>query len=103
MAADRTFVTELATGLGMSGDDDLASIIARRPTVMANPEWTTGNDSHSYGTRAPTPPTLTPASTTAVPSFFTAADALNGRLGFTTETNVPVTWRGQAAVATTSA
>lgn len=36
MASERTFVTELATGLGMVGDDDLASVIARRPTELAN-------------------------------------------------------------------
>lgn len=36
MASNRTFVTELATGLGMVGDDDLASLIARRSTVLTN-------------------------------------------------------------------
>lgn len=36
MPSDRTFVTELATGLGMVGDDDPASVICRRPAVLAN-------------------------------------------------------------------
>ena len=36
MASDRTFVTELATGLGILGDEDLDSVLRRRPSVMAN-------------------------------------------------------------------
>ena len=36
MPSDRTFVTELTTGLGMVGDDDLASVIDRRPGVLTN-------------------------------------------------------------------
>ena len=36
MPSERTFVTEIATGLGMVGDDDLGSVIARRPPEMAN-------------------------------------------------------------------
>lgn len=36
MASDRTFVTELATGLGTLGDEDLDGVIRRRPPVMAN-------------------------------------------------------------------
>ena len=36
MAADRTFVTELATGLGMLGADDVAGTIEARPPALAN-------------------------------------------------------------------
>ena len=36
MPAERTFVTEIATGLGMVGDNDLASVIARRPAELSN-------------------------------------------------------------------
>lgn len=42
MPSERTFVTEIATGLGMFGDDDLASVIARQPAEFANlttPNW----------------------------------------------------------------
>jgi hypothetical protein len=36
MPSDRTFVTELATGLGMFGDDDPDSVLARRPQEFVN-------------------------------------------------------------------
>jgi len=36
MPSDRTFVTELATGLGMVGGEDLAAVIAQRPRVLVN-------------------------------------------------------------------
>lgn len=36
MPSDRTFVTELATGLGALGDEELASVLASRPGVFAN-------------------------------------------------------------------
>jgi hypothetical protein len=36
MPPERTFVTEIATGLGMIGDNDLASVIERRPAEMSN-------------------------------------------------------------------
>lgn len=36
MPSERTFITEVATGLGMLGDDDVASVIARRPAELAN-------------------------------------------------------------------
>src|ERR1700728_3780357 len=36
MASDRTFVTEVATGLGMLGDDDVDTVIARRPSTFAS-------------------------------------------------------------------
>jgi hypothetical protein len=42
VSADRTFVTELATGLGMAGGADVASTIAARPVVLADlgvDEW----------------------------------------------------------------
>jgi len=36
LASDRTFVTELSTGLGMLGTDDVGATIAARPTTVAN-------------------------------------------------------------------
>ena len=36
MASDRTFVTELATALGMVGDDSLSSVLGSRPPSLAN-------------------------------------------------------------------
>jgi hypothetical protein len=42
MPSERTFVTELATGLGMCGLGDVETTLARRPSEMANltiPEW----------------------------------------------------------------
>src|SRR3984957_1197382 len=36
MASERTFVTELATGLGMLGDADLDAVLARRPSEFVN-------------------------------------------------------------------
>jgi hypothetical protein len=36
MPSDRTFVTELATALGMIGGDELSTVIARRPPVLVN-------------------------------------------------------------------
>jgi hypothetical protein len=36
MPSERTFITEVATGLGMLGVADLASVIARRPDEMSN-------------------------------------------------------------------
>ena len=36
MPSDRTMVTELATGLGMIGDDDIAALVRTRPGVFAN-------------------------------------------------------------------
>lgn len=36
MPSERTFVTEVATGLGMVGDDDLPCVIARRPGELVN-------------------------------------------------------------------
>ena len=36
MPSERTFVTELATGLGMLGDNDLDSVLARRPAEFVN-------------------------------------------------------------------
>lgn len=36
MPSDRTFVTELATGLGTLGEEGLASVLASRPRVLTN-------------------------------------------------------------------
>jgi hypothetical protein len=42
MASDRTFVTEVATGLGMLGEGDLGTVLAQRPPACASlgpAEW----------------------------------------------------------------
>ena len=52
MAADRTFVTELATALGMLGGDDVDATIAARPAAMANlgpTEWDRLERLHAEG------------------------------------------------------
>jgi len=55
MPSDRTFVTELATGLGMFGDDDLDTVITRRPAefvTLSAQHWDHLSDlwsSHLYG------------------------------------------------------
>jgi hypothetical protein len=36
MPSERTFVTELATGLGMLGDDDVETVLDRRPAEFVN-------------------------------------------------------------------
>ncbi len=36
MPSERTFVTELATGLGMLGDDDVVTVLGRRPAEFVN-------------------------------------------------------------------
>lgn len=78
MPTDRTFVTELATGLGMAGEDDLASVIAQRPlalTNLAEGDWerlTALWRSGSYETDFV-------AGFLNGRAFLDAADALNGR------------------------
>jgi hypothetical protein len=78
MASERTFVTEVATGLGMLGGDDLASVIARRPAELANLTtsnwellarlWQSGRFETDFG-----------AGFLNGRAFLAAADALNGR------------------------
>ena len=36
MPSDRTMVTDVATGLGMIGDDDIAGLVRRRPRAFVN-------------------------------------------------------------------
>lgn len=84
MASDRTFVTELATGLGMLGDADIRSVVSRRPPQIANLDaagwdalaelWENGDYEQEFlsgfaNGRA----------------FFLAADALRGRRPRTVE------------------
>lgn len=78
MPSERTFVTEIATGLGMVEDDDLSSVIARRPPQMSN--FTAANwdqltalwDSGAYDTEFT-------AGFLNGHAFLAAPDALNGR------------------------
>ena len=85
MSADRTFVTELATGLGMVGRPDpdervaLAATIAARPTAMANMtdlEWGRLDDLFASGDLAAD----FAAGFANGRAFLQAEDALNGRL-----------------------
>lgn len=78
MASERTFVTEVATGLGMVGDDDLASVIARRPVEVVN--LTTQNWEHLASLwESGRFETDFVAGFLNGRAFLTAADALNGR------------------------
>ena len=78
MPSDRTFVTELATGLGMVGDEELPSVIGRRPAVFSNlaaGDWERLTElwrSNTYNTDFL-------AGFQNGRAFFTAADALRGR------------------------
>jgi hypothetical protein len=79
MPSERTFVTEIATGLGMVGDDDLASVIARRPPEMSNlssSDWDQLAALWSSGAYA----TELTAGFLNGQAFLAAPDALNGRL-----------------------
>lgn len=79
MPSERTFVTEIATGLGMVGDDDLASVIASRPPEMSNLSaanwdqltalWGSGAYAAEFN-----------AGFLNGQAFLAAPDALNGRL-----------------------
>ena len=78
MPSERTFVTELATGLGMLGDDDLDTVVSRRSPAFVglSPEdwerladlWT----HHHYGAEFV-------AGFLNGKAFLAAPDALNGR------------------------
>lgn len=78
MPSDRTFVTEIATGLGMVGDSDLASVIVRRPPEMSNLTAANWDDltalwrSGAYGTEFN-------AGFANGQAFLAAPDGLNGR------------------------
>jgi hypothetical protein len=78
MPAERTHVTEITTGLGMVGDDDLASLIGRRPPEMSNLTSTNWDqltalwDSGTYETDFT-------AGFLNGQAFLAAPDALNGR------------------------
>lgn len=78
MPSEKTFVTELATGLGMLGDDDLDTVIARRPAEFVNlcaADWDRLADlwaRHQYGTEFV-------GGFLNGRAFLDAPDALNGR------------------------
>ena len=78
MPSERTVVTELATGLGMLGQDDLAAVIASRPGTLSNlttANWnqpTTLWDSDAYQVEFAT-------GFLNGKAFLAAPDALNGR------------------------
>lgn len=79
MPSERTFVTEIATGLGMVGNGDLASVIAGRPPEMSNltaENWDQLAALWSSGTYA----TEFTAGFLNGRAFLAAPDALNGRL-----------------------
>lgn len=78
MPSERTFVTEIATGLGMVGDDDVGSVITRRPPEMSNltaGNWDQLTELWSSGGYA----SEFTAGFLNGQAFLTAADALNGR------------------------
>lgn len=78
MASERTFITEVATGLGMLGDDDIASVIARRPPALTNltaADWEQLATLWLSGTYA----TEFRAGFLNGRAFLVAADGLNGR------------------------
>jgi hypothetical protein len=78
MPSERTFVTELATGLGMLGDDDLDTVVSRRPSAFVS--LTAGDwdrlaglwARHQYGAEFV-------AGFLNGHAFLAAPDALNGR------------------------
>ncbi len=78
MPSERTFVTELATGLGMLGEDDVVTVLERRPAEFVNlneRDWERLQDlwdSGQYG-REFLEGFLNGR------AFFCAPDALNGR------------------------
>ena len=78
MPSDRTFVTELATGLGMFGDDDLDIVMVRRPSAfvsLSSGDWDRLSDlwsGHQYGAEFV-------GGFLNGRAFLAAADALNGR------------------------
>ncbi|HXR54590.1 MAG TPA: hypothetical protein VN793_06035, partial [Acidimicrobiales bacterium] len=79
MASERTFVTELATGLGMLGDDDLDTVVSRRPPAfvgLSREDWERLADlwiHHHYGAEFV-------AGFLNGKAFLAAPDALNGRV-----------------------
>lgn len=78
MPSERTFVTELATALGMVGDDDLATVILRRPAALSNlttADWDQLTALWSSGTYE----TGFAAGFLNGQAFLAAPDALNGR------------------------
>jgi hypothetical protein len=78
MPSERTFVTELATGLGMLGDADLDTVVGRRPAEFVNltvDDWDRLGDlwaGHQYGSEFV-------GGFLNGRAFLDAPDALNGR------------------------
>jgi hypothetical protein len=78
MPSDRTFVTEIATGLGALGEDDLASVIACRTPVLTNlsdSDWDKLSELWHSGAYA----VDFDAGFKNGGAFFCARDGLNGR------------------------
>ena len=78
MLAARTFVTEIATALGMLGDTDLEAVLARQPSEMANltdADWERLRDLRKQGLHD----SDFAAGFANGLAFLAAADALNGR------------------------
>ena len=78
MPSDRTFVTEIATGLGMVGDRDLGSVIGRRPPEMSNLTAANWDELTALWRAGAYEPEFT-AGFLNGQAFLDAADALNGR------------------------
>ncbi len=78
MADLKTAISEVVTGLGMFGDDDLAAALAARPSALRNvtgPDWQHILDAWSAGTHRD----LFVASWMNGQAFLRARDALRGR------------------------
>ena len=79
MPSERTFVTELATGLGMLGDDDLDTVMSKRPSAfvsLSSGDWDRLAGlwvGHQYGAEFV-------AGFLNGRAFLAAPDALNARL-----------------------
>lgn len=79
MPSDKTFVTELATGLGMAGEADLDEAIAARPAAFVNlspGDWDRLTELRERGDLAPE----FVGSFLNGQAFLRAADALRGRV-----------------------
>lgn len=78
MPSDRTFVSEIATALGMVGDGDLGSVIDRRPPELSNLTAANWDDLTALWRSAVYATEFT-AGFLNGQAFLAAADALNGR------------------------
>jgi hypothetical protein len=78
MPSDRTFVSEIATALGMVGESDLGSVIDRRPPELSNLTAANWDDLTALWRSAAYETEFT-AGFLNGQAFLAAADALNGR------------------------